>query len=185
MDLFENLRAVALQQSRDGEFPIWLLADILEIADNPGRYADKVHLVEILIAQVGEYDPYAGAGCFDTSVGSGTIQSTIHQIQHTAPSNSEKTCELFACCQFFKDNMQDLPKSAEYIKNKLCLSDYESCDRFKIYKESAGTNVSPYHTSTDADEVKKALLCRERSRGSNDKESRTCDQTLFEGDKPN
>ena len=119
MDLFENLRAVALQQSKDGEFPVWLLADILEIADNPGRYVDKVRLIEILIAQVGDYDPYAGTGCFDTSVGSGTIQSTIHLIQHNAPGNSGKKCELFACCQFFMDNMKDLPKAAEYISGIL------------------------------------------------------------------
>ena len=30
MDLFEKLRAVALTQSKDGKFPVWLLADILE-----------------------------------------------------------------------------------------------------------------------------------------------------------
>jgi hypothetical protein len=170
MELFENLRAVALQQSRDGEFPVWLLAHILEISDNPGRYADQVHLVGILIAQVGDYDPYAGAGCFDTSVGPETIQSTIRQIQHNASSNVLKTCELFACCQFFNDNMQGLPKAAKYIKNKLCLDDYESCDRFRIYKESDGEKVPPHHTSTDAAEVKKALQCRERIISSNDNE---------------
>jgi hypothetical protein len=158
MDLFENLRAVALQQSRDGEFPVWILADILQIASNPARYADQVHLVEILITQIGDYDPYAGAGCFGTSIGSGTIQATIHQIQNNV-GGPDKRCELLACCQFFGDNMKNLPKAAEYIKNKLCLGDYESCNRFRIYKESGGANVQPYYDPVDAEEVKKALQC--------------------------
>jgi hypothetical protein len=80
MNLFEVLRAVALQQSAGGEFPVWLLADILKIADSPDCYADKVNLVELLIAQVGDFDAYAGTGCFDTSVGAGTIQITIQKI---------------------------------------------------------------------------------------------------------
>jgi hypothetical protein len=159
MDLFENLRAVALQQSRDGEFPVWILADILQIADNPDRYADQVGLIEILITQIGDYDPYAGAGCFGTAIGAGTIQATIHQIQNDGGGGRGKRCELLACCQFFSDNMMNLPKAAEYIKNKLCLGDYESCNRFRIYKESGGTNVPPYYDPADADEVKKALQC--------------------------
>jgi hypothetical protein len=166
MDRFEELRAVALKQSTEGEFPVWLLADVLGIAGSPDRYADKIHLVEILIAQIGAYDPYAGAGCFGTSIGVGTIQATLYQIQH--PDSHKKTCELFAYCQFFSDNMKNLPKAAEYIKHKLCLDDYESCNRFKIYRESGGKNILPYHDPTDVEEVKKALQCLERSRSSND-----------------
>ena len=90
MDLFEELRAVSLKQSKDGEFPVWLLAEILGIADASDRYADKIHLVKNLIAQVGDYDPYAGAGCFGTSVGAGTIQATLHQIQQSDLGNNEK-----------------------------------------------------------------------------------------------
>jgi hypothetical protein len=89
MDPFEQLRAVALKQSMEGEFPVWLLADVLTIVDNPECYADKVHLVEILIAQIGDYDPYAGAGCFGTSVDAGMIQATIHQIRHNAHGGHE------------------------------------------------------------------------------------------------
>ena len=185
MDLFEKLRAVALKQSKDGEFPVWLLADILEIADAPDSFADKVHLVEILIAQIGDYDPYAGAGCFGTSVGAGAIQATLHQIQHNDLSSHEKKCELFAYCQFFSDNMKNLPKAAEYIKQKLCLDDYESCNRFRIFKESGGENIPPYHDPTDVDEVKKALQCLEKNRSSNDNNLRPCDQKLSKGDKPN
>ena len=96
MDLFEELRAVALVQSKEGEFPVWLLADILEIAGAPDHHSDQVHLVETLITQISDYDPYAGAGCFGTSVGIGTIQATLHQIEHQDHTNGKKTCELFA-----------------------------------------------------------------------------------------
>lgn len=82
MDLVKKLRDVVLKHWKNDEFPIRLLTDILEIADTPDSYADRVHLVEILIAQISDYDSYAGAGCFGTSVGAGTIQATIDQIKH-------------------------------------------------------------------------------------------------------
>lgn len=80
MDLFEKLKAVALQQNLSSEFPSWLLEDVMAIADDPDRFADKTELVELLIRQISDYDPYAGAGCFGTSVGAETIRSTIRRL---------------------------------------------------------------------------------------------------------
>ena len=80
MELFEKLRAIALQQNLSGEFPSWLLGDIIAITDAPEPYADKLHLVELLIAQISNFDLYAGTGCFGDSVGVETIQSTIRQL---------------------------------------------------------------------------------------------------------
>ncbi len=80
MNLFEKLKAVALKQSEVGEFPNWLTADVLTIASHPERYANKSDLVETLITQIVNYDPYAGAGCFDISVEAETIVATIRQI---------------------------------------------------------------------------------------------------------
>jgi hypothetical protein len=81
MKPFEELRNAASLQNLMGEFPSWLLADILSISDDPEKYEDAIPLVEKLIAQIKEYDPFAGAGCFDTSVGIEAIQSTIRQIK--------------------------------------------------------------------------------------------------------
>ena len=160
-DLFERLRAEALQQSMGGEFPDLLLADILKIADNPDRYVDKVHVVETLITQIGDFDPYAGTGCFGPSVGPDAIRMTIRQIvalEHD-DHGGEKACEILACCQFFNDNMKSLPKSVEYIKNKLCFDDYESCNRYRIYKVFGGDSIPSYLDPTDAEEVRKVMQC--------------------------
>jgi hypothetical protein len=54
-----------------------------------------------------------------------------------------KVCERLDCCEFFNDNMQNLPKSAQHIKNKLCFGDYEKCNRYKIFKEFGVDNVLP------------------------------------------
>ncbi|TSK07330.1 MAG: hypothetical protein FPO08_12040 [Geobacter sp.] len=68
-------------------------------------------------------------------------------------------CELVECCQFFKDNMKDLPKAAEYIQNKLCFGDYQSCNRYQIYKENSGENAPFELCSDDQDAVRKVKQC--------------------------
>jgi len=68
-------------------------------------------------------------------------------------------CELVACCQFFNDKMKDMPKTAAFIKNKLCLSDYESCARYRIYKECGGKSVPLDLFPNNAEEVNKVIQC--------------------------
>ena len=88
MKLFEQLNRIALQQNEEGEFPTWLMTDIMTIADQPEHYADKVHLVKKLITQIGSFDAYAGAGCFNTSVSAEKIKTTIQQIVTKQHSNN-------------------------------------------------------------------------------------------------
>lgn len=73
-------------------------------------------------------------------------------------------CELVECCHFFKDNMKNLPKSAEYIRNKLCLGDYESCNRFRIYRETGGQDVPFDLYPEDVEAVKKAARCLQKKK---------------------
>jgi hypothetical protein len=68
-------------------------------------------------------------------------------------------CDLIEGCQFFNDNMANLPKAAEYLKNKLCLGDYQSCSRYRIYQEYGGENLPPFLNPGDAEEVIKATQC--------------------------
>ena len=82
MNVFEELGFIALKQYEVSEFPTWLMADVIAIASDPGQYANKTDLVQTLITQIKDYDPYAGAGCFDTSVGAETIGATIRQIMN-------------------------------------------------------------------------------------------------------
>lgn len=69
------------------------------------------------------------------------------------------TCEIVECCQFFKDNMTNLPKTAEYIRNKLCFGDFESCNRYRIYKESGGEDVPFDLYPDDVEAIKKVKKC--------------------------
>lgn len=66
-------------------------------------------------------------------------------------------CELVECCQFFNDKMKDMPKTAAYIKYKLCLSDYESCARYRIYKECGGESVPLDLFPNNTDEVNRLI----------------------------
>lgn len=80
MELSQRLTMVAVQQNEEAEFPSWLLEEVLGIAADLTLVEDNVFLVETLIEQIENYDPYAGAGCFDTSVNSESIQQTIRRI---------------------------------------------------------------------------------------------------------
>ncbi|RII31623.1 MAG: hypothetical protein CXR30_02075 [Geobacter sp.] len=68
-------------------------------------------------------------------------------------------CEILACCQFFNDKMKDMPNTAEYIKKKHCLGDFESCVRYRIYKEFGGDKIPLYLYPEDTEEVSKVLKC--------------------------
>lgn len=81
MDPFEKLRNVVMRQSLEGDFPDWLLEDVLSIADAPESYGAVMPLVEQLIDQIGEFDPFAGVGCFPAAVGIEQIQATVQRIK--------------------------------------------------------------------------------------------------------
>ena len=82
MSRFEELRTIATQQYLTGEFPSWLLAEVIAVAEHPDRYQDSLPLIETLIEQIREYDPFAGMGCFNAeSVGIESIRSTIRKIR--------------------------------------------------------------------------------------------------------
>ena len=69
------------------------------------------------------------------------------------------SCELTVCCQFFNDHMKNMPKTAEYIKKRLCFDDYSSCNRYRIYKEFGGENIPIDLGPDDIEEVKKVIQC--------------------------
>ena len=74
-------------------------------------------------------------------------------------------CEIFACCQFFNDKLKEMPRTAEYIKGKICLGAYESCMRFKIYKELGQDVPFDLHPDDTAEEVKKVIQCLRNKNG--------------------
>lgn len=81
MNPFDELGTIATRQCEDGDFPTWLLAEVMIIANNQDLYGDRVQLIETLTAQISNFDLFAGTGCFDTAVGTETIRSTIRQIK--------------------------------------------------------------------------------------------------------
>lgn len=62
-------------------------------------------------------------------------------------------CENIDNCQFFIDIMVNMPKSADYIKNRYCLMHYEACARYRIYKEFGKERVPLRLFPFDADRV--------------------------------
>jgi hypothetical protein len=80
MSCFDELRAVATRQNQVGDFPDWLLKEVLEIPDNQGQHYVE-SLVTLLASQIEDYDSFAGSGCFGEAVSDETIQTTIRKIR--------------------------------------------------------------------------------------------------------
>lgn len=80
-------------------------------------------------------------------------------------------CELVECCQFFKDNLKNLPKTAEYIRNKLCYGDYESCNRYRIFQQNGGENVPFDLHPDDVEAVRKVKQCMLKKQRAGDEEA--------------
>ena len=87
-DVFDGLKTAVSRLHEDGEFPVWLLKDMQAIAESPDRYSGSAELVALLVRQAENYDPYAGAGCFDMSVGADAIAATLKKI--ALPSEESK-----------------------------------------------------------------------------------------------
>lgn len=67
-------------------------------------------------------------------------------------------CRLLDCCQLFKD-LESFPRTAEYIREKLCLGDYESCSRFRMFKGYEGKDPLLYLDPGDEESVKNVIRC--------------------------
>lgn len=85
--VFAALKTTICRLSEDEVFPAWLLKDMQAIIESPDRYSGNTELVSLLIRQAENYDPYAGAGCFDMSVGADAIAATLGRITY----QSDKT----------------------------------------------------------------------------------------------
>jgi hypothetical protein len=54
--------------------------------------------------------------------------------------------------------------AAEYIQSRLCNGDFESCNRFKIYKEFGRDCLPPHLNPDDSEEVTKVMECLRRKK---------------------
>lgn len=52
-------------------------------------------------------------------------------------------CELIQGCIFFNNKMQNMPATAELVKNKFCRGDFETCARYQVFKVLGRPRVPP------------------------------------------
>ena len=81
MDLFKELEEATLQQYVHGDLPKWLADPVLAVARSPELFQEKEYLVEILLAQVREYDVYAETGCCKWAYDHEDIARTLRWLE--------------------------------------------------------------------------------------------------------
>lgn len=79
-DIFKELEEAAVEQY-ENDLPKWLFDPVLAVARNPEAYQGKEYLVEILLAQVREYDVYAEAGCCKWAYDHEDIKRTLRWLE--------------------------------------------------------------------------------------------------------
>lgn len=81
MGVFEELEEATNQQYIHGDLPKWLADPVLAVARSPKLFQEKEYLVEILLAQVREYDVYAEAGCCKWAYDHEDIARTLRWLE--------------------------------------------------------------------------------------------------------
>jgi hypothetical protein len=81
--LFSDLEEATLQQYNEGELPKWLAEPVLAVAKNPQKYQGKDYLIELLLAQIREYDVYAEAGCCKWAYDHEDIARTLRWLEES------------------------------------------------------------------------------------------------------
>jgi hypothetical protein len=59
----------------------------------------------------------------------------------------------------FQDNLQDMPKAASYIQEKLCHGDFEQCNRYRMFHQMVGEETECQLNPLDLEAVHKVLRC--------------------------
>jgi hypothetical protein len=80
MDIFDELRQAVTEQYEEGDLPKWLADPVLEVVAKREEYQGKEYLVEILTAQLREYDVYAEAGCCKWAYDHEDIKRTLRWL---------------------------------------------------------------------------------------------------------
>lgn len=71
-------------------------------------------------------------------------------------------CDILDCCHFILEHMDNFPKTAEYLKSKLCHGDYEKCPRHRIYLGFDSEDVPFDLDLNDAENMQRIRLCLEK-----------------------
>ncbi len=79
--LFRELEEATIDQYDNKDLPKWLADPVFEVARNPAKYQGKEYLVEILVAQVREYDIYAETGCCKWAYDHEDLKRTLRWLE--------------------------------------------------------------------------------------------------------
>ncbi|NJC87619.1 MAG: hypothetical protein FIB02_03665 [Desulfuromonas sp.] len=81
MDVFDELEKITNQQYLHGDLPKWLADPVLAVARSPELFQGKEYLVEVLLAQVQEYDVYGETGCCKWAYDHEDITRTLRWLE--------------------------------------------------------------------------------------------------------
>lgn len=83
MELLQHIRAAVRAAHDERDLPLEFLAAV-EGLDTLPPHGDT-SLLETLLLQLQEYDPYAGCGCFGGGTTPAAIQDTLNRLGITPP----------------------------------------------------------------------------------------------------
>ncbi len=63
-------------------------------------------------------------------------------------------CELLSSCIFFNDKMENMPATAELMKNHLCRNNKLKCARYIVYEQLGRPKIPSDLYPTDTEKAK-------------------------------
>jgi hypothetical protein len=72
-------------------------------------------------------------------------------------------CECLPKCPFFNDNMKEMPKTAQRMKNRYCLGKFEECARFLIFKALGRDEIPQDLIPIKIDTAKSIIIANQKN----------------------
>ena len=81
MDIFNRLAETVRQQNEQGELPDFVVPLLMQVANDPERFADRLDLVTELTTRVAQYETYSEMCCEKMGFGLEDIHTILDRLR--------------------------------------------------------------------------------------------------------
>ena len=94
MDHFHRLAEAIRKEHEQGELPDYLVAPLQKVIENAEHYQNRLDLVDRLVEQLSDLDPYSDCGCFGEGYTVSDLITTLKKLDIEVVGATPSQCSL-------------------------------------------------------------------------------------------